>query len=206
MDDPDGVIYRLARLAEVPDDAWRTRLDWTALYKGVAGLDDHFLHCSTAEQAIGTAAAYFAGATDVVLLAFSVSLLREADLEVRWEDAAPTPGVEKRDGDFPHVYGGAIPYACLAAPPAALALGPDGKHLFPMFRTLAAALDTSSYRLEANPELDGIDGDTAEEIREQNEATEWEVGCDQQEEEREIEEGEADEYDADLKEEDDDDL
>ena len=83
-------------------------------------------------QVAGTAAAYFAGKTDVILLRFSISMMtQEADLEVHWEDAAPASGAQKRDGDFPHVYGGPIPYACLAAPPDVLVLGPDGKHVLP---------------------------------------------------------------------------
>lgn len=122
-----GVVYRLALADQVADDAWRTRLQWTTAFVGVAGLDNKFIHCSTAEQLADTAAANFAGKVDVVLLQFSVSLMREeADLDVRWEDGAPPQG-----SNFPHVYGGPIPYACLAAPPNRLELSPTGEHVFP---------------------------------------------------------------------------
>ena len=50
MDDIEGVVYRLALRSEVPEDAWRTRLQWIAAFVGVPGLDDGFIHCSTAEQ------------------------------------------------------------------------------------------------------------------------------------------------------------
>ena len=127
-------LYRLSLSAEIPEDAWRTRLQWTSCYKGVAGLDDHFLHLSSADQVEGTAAAYFAGKADVMLLRFSSAVMREeADLDIRWEAAST------RDGDFPHVYGGYIPFACLTAPPVVLALGPDGKHILPSLGPLSAA-------------------------------------------------------------------
>lgn len=135
----DDVLCRLALAAEVPDDAWRTRLQWTAAFAGVAGLDDRFVHLSTAAQVAGTAKAYFGGRADLMLLRFSAdSMRREADLEVRWEAAAPALGDDVRDGAFPHVYGGAIPYACLASPPTLLALGPDG-HVFPPQGAMEAA-------------------------------------------------------------------
>ena len=166
MDDPDGILYRLALCAEVPDDAWRARLQYTGVYKGVAGLDGNFIHCSTPEQAAQTAAAHFAGKDDVMLLRFSVSLMREADLEVRWEDAAPAPGTDQRDGKFPHVYGGPIPYACLAAPPVVLALGSDGKHTFP------SASPTQGSGITFAP-INDEDGFTEQELQDDIEGIEW---------------------------------
>ena len=68
-----------------------------------------------------------------MLLRFSVfTMQEEADLKIKWEDT------------FPHAYGGPIPYACLAAPPAVLALGPDGKHVFPLLGAAAAAAAAAS--------------------------------------------------------------
>ena len=91
--DPAEDLYRLALAAEVPDDAWRTRLQWATVFAGVAGLDDQFIHLSTAEQVSRTAEAYFAGKDDVMLLRFSVETIREeADLDIRWEAAAPASG------------------------------------------------------------------------------------------------------------------
>lgn len=113
-------LYRLALTADVPEDAWKTRLQWTTCYTGSPGLDDAFMHLSTAEQIAGTAEAYFTGRTDVLLLRFSAeSMQEEADLTIKWE------------GAFPHVYGGPIPFACLTAPPVLLELGADGKHVLP---------------------------------------------------------------------------
>ena len=126
-------LYRLALRAEVPEDAWKKRLQWKSSFTGLTGLDDVFIHLSTADQVAGTAAAYFAGKTDVMLLRFAVKLMREeANLDIRWEAAVPLrPGEKSREGKFPHIYGGPIPFACLAAPPVLLALDSDGKHVLP---------------------------------------------------------------------------
>jgi uncharacterized protein (DUF952 family) len=127
------VLYRLAKSSEIPEDAWRTRLDWTGLYAGVSPLDDAFLHLSTLEQVVSTARLYFPGAKDLQLLRFGSALIEEyGELEVRFEEACgQSPGCVRRDGEFPHVYGGPIPYACLVGPPLLLPLGPDGLHVFP---------------------------------------------------------------------------
>ena len=81
----DSTVYRLALKAEIPDDAWRTRLQWVTAYAGVAGLDDRFVHMSaTAEQVAATAQANFAGKEDLMLLRFSSTSMREeADLDIR---------------------------------------------------------------------------------------------------------------------------
>ena len=115
----DSTLYRLALKSEIPDDAWRTRLQWVTAYAGISGLDDGFVHMSaTAEQVAETAQASFAGKDNVMLLQFSSTSMREeADLDIRMEDG------------FPHVYGGPVPFACLVSPPELLALGPDGKHV-----------------------------------------------------------------------------
>ena len=137
-------LYRLALAAEIPEDAWRTRLQWTTVYKGIAGLDDKFVHLSTAEQVVSTAAMHFAGKADVMLLRFSVeTMCDEADLEVRWEDS------------FPHVYGGLIPFACLTAPPILLEIDPDGKHIFPLLG--AAAVEAETVAQEQRDVDDAID-------------------------------------------------
>ena len=164
-------LFRLALTDEVPEDAWRTRLQWTSAYKGVPGLDDTFIHLSTAEQVVDTAAAYFAGNTGLVLLRFSAeSMQTEADLKIKWGPAAPPPGEAKRSGgDFPHVYGGAIPYACLSAPPALLTLDADGKHAFPPLGPVLTAaeidlremLDSGEAVERGMDDEDGYDGGAA---------------------------------------------
>lgn len=147
-------LYRLALVAEVPDDAWKNRLHWTTCYKGVSGHDDSFVHLLTAEQVVGKANIDFAGKSDVILLRFSTeSMCDEAGLDIRWENAAPED-VTVRAGKVPHAYGGAIPYACLSAPPALLALGPDGLHDFPPLGTAAAAIATTYALMDDN---DGVD-------------------------------------------------
>ena len=160
-------LYRLALKAEIPEDAWKTRLSWTTAYTGVPGLDDKFFHLSTAEQVVGTAAAYFGGKTDVMLLRFTVEIMKEeADLEIRWEAAEPVPGEKSRDGEFPHAYGGPIPFACLAAPPVLLTLDADGKHVFPLLGQ--AAVDDAILKSDAADvaergmdDEDGYDGGAA---------------------------------------------
>ena len=130
--DADTQYYRLCKGSEIPEDAWKTRLSYTTAYNGVKGLDDQFMHLSTAAQVVKTAELYFAGATDLVLLVFGHSLIDEyGEITIKWEDAAPSAGSTKRDGEFPHAYGGAIPYACLVGLPIPLQLDADGKHVFP---------------------------------------------------------------------------
>lgn len=132
----DESLYRLVLAADIPEDAWRTRLQWTTAFVGVTGLDDQFIHLSTAEQVAHTAEAHFAGRSDVMLLCFSTSsMCDEADLDIRWEDG------------YPHVYGGPIPFACLSAAPTLLQVGSDGKHAFPAMGSVAATA-TSGHRLE----------------------------------------------------------
>lgn len=56
-----------------------------------------FVHCSSVDQAAGTARLLFAGTADLLLLVIDPRLL--GDAEVVWED---TYGIGQR---FPHVYG-----------------------------------------------------------------------------------------------------
>ena len=135
----DNTVYRLALKSEIPDDAWKTRLQWVSAYMGVAGEDDNFVHVFTKEQLVQTALTKFPGKDDVLLLQFSTTSMREeADLDVRWEDG------------YPHVYGGPIPFACLVSPPEVLALDTDGKHLFTQLGlgNAAASVVGSGHRLE----------------------------------------------------------
>jgi uncharacterized protein (DUF952 family) len=89
-------------------------------FEGAAiDLADGYIHLSTAGQVAETAAKYFAGMDDLVLVAVDCAALGTA---LRWEPA--------RGGAlFPHIYG-ALPMAAVrwAAP---LPLDADGRHLFP---------------------------------------------------------------------------
>jgi uncharacterized protein (DUF952 family) len=82
-------------------------------------LRDGFIHFSTAEQVKETAAMYFAGQADLVLVAFDGSALGPG---LRYE---PSRG----GALFPHLYGPLDPKAALWVKP--LALGADGVHAFP---------------------------------------------------------------------------
>ena len=129
---PDTTLYRLLTRPAADAAAAAGRLD------PVPGLDVGFIHLSTLPQARGTAAAYFSSCGDLCMLPISASALAAAGLELRYEEAAPPAGAAQRAGEFPHVFGGSIPWSCLAAPPIDLPLV-DGKHAFPgdgMNRTL----------------------------------------------------------------------
>lgn len=80
---------------------------------------DGFIHFSTGEQIVESAAKHRAGQDGLVLLRVDPDALGEA---LKWE--------ESRGGaKFPHLYGDLPVGAVLAADP--LPLGPDGMHVFP---------------------------------------------------------------------------
>jgi uncharacterized protein (DUF952 family) len=108
-------IYHLARAA-----AWQAATG-TGTYTGTADdARDGYLHFSTAEQVVESAAKHRAGATDVILVACDPARLGDA---LRWE---PSRGGQL----FPHLYGDlAMEQVAWSAP---LALGDDGRHVFPV--------------------------------------------------------------------------
>ena len=72
-----------------------------------ASLDrEGFIHCSTYDQAAGTATRYFAGRSDLILLCIDEARVTAA---IRYEPpapAAPAAGRDPRaDERFPHLYG-----------------------------------------------------------------------------------------------------
>ena len=80
---------------------------------------DGFIHFSTAEQIVESAAKHRAGQEGLLLLTVDPDVLGDA---LKWE--------ESRNGAlFPHLYGG-LPVAA-ATRVDDLPLGPDGKHIFP---------------------------------------------------------------------------
>ena len=80
---------------------------------------DGFIHFSSATQVRETAAKYFAGADNLMLIAVDADALGDA---LKWELS--------RDGDlFPHLYGELPLVAVLWARP--LPLGIDRRHVFP---------------------------------------------------------------------------
>ena len=151
MDDP--VLFKLALAADVPEDAWRTRLDWTTAFVGDQSAS--FIHLLTAEQLASTAAASFAGKTDVMLLSFSVErMVEEADLKVKFEAAEAASGGA---GAFAHIYGGAIPYACLQSAPVLLAVA-DGKHVIPNLESGVGVGVGGAYKEEEEEDSASEDG------------------------------------------------
>jgi uncharacterized protein (DUF952 family) len=80
---------------------------------------DGFIHFSTAAQVRETAAIYFAGEPDLMLIAVDGEALGDA---LKWE-------VSRGGAHFPHLYGVLPLTAVLWAKP--LALGGDGRHVFP---------------------------------------------------------------------------
>ena len=80
---------------------------------------DGYIHFSTAEQTVETAAKHFAGIDDLVLIAVDPSPLGPA---LRWE---PSRG----GALFPHLHG-ELPLAAVRWIKP-LPLGPDGRHQFP---------------------------------------------------------------------------
>ncbi|MBX0330964.1 DUF952 domain-containing protein [Oscillochloris sp. ZM17-4] len=92
------------------------RADWDAAqaagqYTADSLATEGFIHCSTAAQVLGTAARFFAGRQDLLLLEIDPSRLAA---ELRYEEGEP--GVR-----FPHLYG---PLE-LSAVVAARAFAPD---------------------------------------------------------------------------------
>ena len=91
----------------VPRAAW-SQIETSGVFAG-AGIDlaDGFIHLSTGEQAQRTADLYFAGQSDLLLVAVRTHSL--GDL-LRWE--LPRPGADaagRRDQQFPHYYGKIAP-------------------------------------------------------------------------------------------------
>jgi uncharacterized protein (DUF952 family) len=100
------------------NDEWRLA-ETAGVFEGSAvDRSDGYIHFSTAEQAPETAAKYFSGRSDLLLIAVDAQLLGEA---LKWE---PSRG----GALFPHLYASLpIERACWVR---ALPLGPDGKHIF----------------------------------------------------------------------------
>lgn len=101
------------------------KTEWDAataagVYAGSAvDLKDGFIHFSTAEQSVETAAKHFSGAHGLVLIRIDAKSLGEA---LKWEKS-------RNDALFPHLYG---PLPTEAADRVVdLPLGDDGAHVFP---------------------------------------------------------------------------
>ncbi|CAN7218670.1 DUF952 domain-containing protein [Pararhizobium sp. LjRoot238] len=109
-----SIIYKI-----VPATLWQDALN-SGEFKGAAiDLTDGYIHLSTAEQAPGTAARYFAGQQGLLLVAVDGEKLGD---KLVYEAS--------RDGTlFPHLYAPLSFDAVLWAKP--LPLDANGTHLFP---------------------------------------------------------------------------
>ena len=107
-------IYKICTAAE-----WR-EAERAGVYRGsAADRKDGFIHFSTAEQAAETAAKWFAGQRDLVLVAVDADALGD---KVKWE---PSRG----GALFPHLYG-KLPLSAVRTV-APLPLDAAGRHVFP---------------------------------------------------------------------------
>ena len=73
------------------------------LFAASSLLNEGFIHCSTPEQVVPVANAFYKGQNGLVLLVLDESRLKP---EVRWEapSGAPAEGISASDL-FPHIYG-----------------------------------------------------------------------------------------------------
>lgn len=105
----EAVIYKICSAAD-----WDVAVQQGEYAGSRDDARDGYIHLSTAAQLPGTAAKYFSGRSDLVLVAFAADAIGTA---LRWEPA--------RGGAlFPHVYAPLQTQQALWIKP--LALGPDG--------------------------------------------------------------------------------
>ena len=101
------------------------RQQWDAavkagVFEGAAiDLQDGYIHFSSADQSVETAAKHFAQQSDLLLVAVDTKTLGDA---LKWE---PSRG----GALFPHLYGNLDPSNVVSVTP--LPLGDDGLHVFP---------------------------------------------------------------------------
>src|SRR5215469_10204492 len=108
------LVYKIC-----PHALWQ-EAECTGLFGGAPIDREHgFIHFSSAEQVVETAAKHFAGQPDLVLVAVEATALGPA---LRFE---PSRG----GALFPHLYGDLPLDAVRWVKP--LPLGPDGRHRFP---------------------------------------------------------------------------
>lgn len=102
----------------VTRDEWSLAVQDHVFQGSPIDLQDGFLHCSTAEQVASTAALYFAGQKDLLLVAIEKTIPN-----LKWESS--------RDGDsFPHIYGSLHPQKDVAWVKE-IELEESGQHILP---------------------------------------------------------------------------
>ena len=109
-----STIYKI-----LPAALWRDAQRDGVFRGSPIDIKDGFIHFSTSEQAIETAAKHFAGEHDLVLLRVDAARLGK---RLKWE---PSRG----GALFPHLYGDLALAAVIRVDP--LPLATDGRHAFP---------------------------------------------------------------------------
>ncbi|MDO9416288.1 DUF952 domain-containing protein [Pararhizobium sp.] len=111
-----SVIYKI-----VPAASWQEARENGFFEGSPVDIDDGFIHFSTAQQSVETAARHFAGQEDLMLIAIDGDLLEDSLIY------EPSRG----GALFPHLYGPLELSAVIWEKP--LPLGADGSHVFPDF-------------------------------------------------------------------------
>jgi len=114
MVDASIIIYKICTANE-----WHQLAENGQFFGSPDDLRDGFIHLSGPDQVARTALKFFAGRTDLVLLAVNPNRLGDA---LRWEASASGTL-------YPHLYAPLTRDAVSVATP--LALGPDGHHILP---------------------------------------------------------------------------
>ena len=108
------MIYKIA-----PNTLWQEAIALNVFNGAPVDLADGFIHFSTANQALETAAKHFAGQNDLLLIGFAAAPFGD---DLKWE-------VSRGGALFPHLYRSFTPDEAVWIKP--LPLGLDGKHVFP---------------------------------------------------------------------------
>ena len=108
------IIYKI-----LPASLWQDAQKAGVFAGSEVDLKDGYIHFSTAQQAVETAAKHFAGQSDLVLLHVDADILGDA---LKWE---PSRG----GALFPHLYDNLHIKHVMCVDP--LPLGRDGRHIFP---------------------------------------------------------------------------
>ena len=108
------LVFKIVSTSE-----WRAAEAAERFTGSAVDLRDGYIHFSTASQAPETVRRYFAGQTDLLVVAVDTASLGDA---LRWEPS-------RHDELFPHLYGDLPMTAVRWVKP--LPLGNHGQHLFP---------------------------------------------------------------------------
>lgn len=101
------------------ENEWRQLQENGRFFGSADDLRDGFIHMSAANQVARTAAKFFAGRTDLVLLTINLAPFGDA---LRWE-ASGSGAV------YPHLYA-PLPLEAVRST-TRLTVGPDGRHVMP---------------------------------------------------------------------------